>query len=613
MTFAVQDRFLIKQYRDSIEEYLSENSNGSSVQKGNAFTEWILLNLFQLREDEVYEATVIAGKEDNGIDAVFEVNGELCILQTKYNTAHSIDSIHRFVQDCMRLVKHPPNTTREEVLASCVKIRDAFDRNEKINCFYLTNSEIIEWESAQFKAAQAVERKEHPNLSFEILGIYESVERIEINKGLLPSDFRNKNFKMKFQSSLVTEDTFVTNVLLRDLAGFVNKGGNLLFHSNIRNYLRDTAINKGIKSTIENDIQNFWYYNNGITIVCDEWFEQNGDIIMKAPQIVNGCQSARTVGALFKTKQKVELDRQKEGSVLIKIIKTKKSKNDLEKKEFRDNITRFTNSQNAVKGLDFYALDRFQNDLKARFEKIHYYYEIQRGSFVTEEKKKQKSFVGIKEYNYLIEHIRSSKKYVLPAKEVIQSFTAGIKLMPNVAYGRANELTPLGNKWDEIMNDETKELDFEHFLFPYLIWMHSKHSLNYKQGSEGFRKNSSHLFVATYYLLVINIYNKTIDGKIEYPTEIDIDCFKALIKNEELNRILLKRTDKILTNYFRDSMIEKAIDDNLRGFIQNKLKNPSDYWAILNNKVNDMVADIKYDEKEEYLKIQNILLASKVF
>jgi hypothetical protein len=87
----------------------------------------------------------------------------------------------------------------------------------------------------------------------------------------------------------------------------------------------------------------------------------------------------------------------------------------LEKKEFRDSITRFTNSQNAVKGLDFYALDRSQNDLKTRFEKIHYYYEIQRGSFVTEEKKKQKSFVGIKEYNYLIEHIRSSKKYVLPA------------------------------------------------------------------------------------------------------------------------------------------------------------------------------------------------------
>jgi hypothetical protein len=97
--------------------------------------------------------------------------------------------------------------------------------------------------------------------------------------------------------------------------------------------------------------------------------------------------------------------------------------------------------------------------------------------------------------------------------------------MPNVAYGRANELTPLGNKWDEIMNDETKELDFEHFLFPYLIWMHAKHFLNYKQGSEGFRKNSSHLFVATYYLLVINIYNKTIEGKIEHPTQIDDRLF----------------------------------------------------------------------------------------
>ncbi len=43
------------------------------------------------------------------------------------------------------------------------------------------------------------------------------------------------------------------------------------------------------------------------------------------------------------------------------------------------------------------------------------------------------------------------------------------------------------------------------------------------------------------------------------------------LKNGEL--IHISTIEKGL-NYFRDSMIEKAIDDNLRGFIQNK------WWQI---------------------------------
>ena len=71
-----------------------------------------------------------------------------------------------------------------------------------------------------------------------------------------------------------------------------------------------------------------------------------------------------------------------EGHLLIKVIRTRKSINDSDKKELRDNITRYTNSQNAVKGLDFYALDEFQQQLKKRFKEYGYFYEIRRGSFI---------------------------------------------------------------------------------------------------------------------------------------------------------------------------------------------------------------------------------------
>ena len=50
---------------------------------------------------------------------------------------------------------------------------------------------------------------------------------------------------------------------------FKDKGVRL-FARNIRGYLGNTEINRVMKNTIEKESEYFWYYNNGITIVCDE-------------------------------------------------------------------------------------------------------------------------------------------------------------------------------------------------------------------------------------------------------------------------------------------------------------------------------------------------------
>jgi hypothetical protein len=43
----------------------------------------------------------------------------------------------------------------------------------------------------------------------------------------------------------------------------------------------------------------------------------------------------------------------------------------------------------------------------------------------------------------------------------LRVFTAAIKQLPNIAYGRANELTPLGREWEKIINEDTKKLTLE--------------------------------------------------------------------------------------------------------------------------------------------------------
>lgn len=606
------DRVLAKQVEDSITEYLAENGYNDSVGKGKGFCEWVLFNIFELTEDEVTEAIEISGRFDNGIDAVFEYNGELHILQSKYLSSHNIDSVHRFLADCTRICKEEPITNRDSVKELCFKVRKAYEDNETIKCYYVTNAEMGIWEIDTLKTAKKGIGEEFSNLYSYQYDFYDIVEAIELKKGLLPKEFRNKKIPLRIEESFETFETTVAKVRTSDFAHFVNEGGNLLYHSNIRNYLKSTKINKGIKDTLKDEPEYFWFYNNGVTVVCDKFETNMGKLSLTAPQIVNGCQTAKTIGDFYKHKTRNELPSvESEGHLLIKVIKTPKKGDESEKKGLRDNITRFTNSQNAVRGLDFYALDEFQHDLKNRFEKLGYYYEIQRGSFISLNTVKQSSYKGNTDYKYLLDGIKSKKKFVLPAKEVIQSFTSMIKLMPNIAYGRANELTPGGNKWDEIMNDKTRGLPMEHFLFPYLALRYAKEELGYKSGAKDFKVNSAFLFIATYSLLLTNLVNEFLETKYETIDEVNVEIFKTIFMNEELNKQLFINTHGILKLFFQDSIVEEAKRENLKGFVQNKMKKGTKFWSILERRIELEVNDLEIENKNLFLELKDIITSFK--
>lgn len=608
------ENYLIRQISDDIDEYLIENKVSNSVEKGTRFLEWVLSNVFQLREDEVEPALAIGGKHDNGIDAVFEANNELYIIQGKYGQSQNVDSIHRFINDCIRLLENSPDTNREAVIDATFKIREAFKNNTPIHCCYVTNTQLIDWEKGQVKTA--LDGKNISNTNFHIYDIESIVERIQLNRGDLPKEFKTKRFKIRHTTACKHSsnkgETYIAVVSLKAFADFIaqDKGSDLIFYSNIRNYLNSTNINSGIRKTIETDPKSFWYYNNGITVVCDELVDNNQELVVTAPQIVNGCQTAKSIFATYKkVAHQTPEDILNDGHILIRFIKIKRSLSDVDKKQFRDDVTRYTNSQNAVKGLDFYSLDQFQRDLKEQFEKNnYYYYEIQRGAYAAEKNRrtKKQQFIGNSNYEYLLRDFNSAKKYVLPAKEVIQSFTAGIKLMPNIAYGRANELTPTGKRWEDIMNEDTKEYKVEAFLFPYLVWLYAKHTLKFtRSDGESYKKNSAFLFVATYFLLINKLITKTTKQTKEFINHQDIDKLKILFTNEELNIFLLHTANDALKAFFRDSQIYDAVGDNMRGFIQNQMSNGSRYWNILERFIEFEIND-KVLPKDYWKDIQEI-------
>lgn len=150
-----------------------------------------------------------------------------------------------------------------------------------------------------------------------------------------------------------------------------------LFNENIRGFLGDSLVNDDVKTTIADCPENFYYYNNGITILCDTFtkkplMQQNaGTFDIRNLKIVNGAQTVGSIGKMFK----VNPDAIEKIWVTVKVISLENCPSD-----FGENVTRKTNTQNKIEKRDFVSLDSLQDKLKTELALLGVNYHIKRSS-----------------------------------------------------------------------------------------------------------------------------------------------------------------------------------------------------------------------------------------
>lgn len=137
---------------------------------------------------------------------------------------------------------------------------------------------------------------------------------------------------------------------------------NQLYAENIRLYLGDRGnVNKDIIATITSS-ESLWfpYMNNGISIICDSLSIGNVNekkkvqsFTLENMQIINGCQ---TVNALYSAKYGENTqDNFRPANVMVRIYEINPTQAD-----FKMNIIKATNNQNAVKSYSLMANDPIQ-------------------------------------------------------------------------------------------------------------------------------------------------------------------------------------------------------------------------------------------------------------
>jgi len=143
------------------------------------------------------------------------------------------------------------------------------------------------------------------------------------------------------------------------LAKLVDDHGKTLFERNIRHYLGAVGVNTAIEKTVRTRPADFFYLNNGITVVAEAVVPAAGTaqqctFALRRFSIVNGAQTA---GAVATAMLAGEIS--PEAKLLITVIEIGDAADDIGLR-----ITRARNHQNVVRGVDFAALDPKQERLR---------------------------------------------------------------------------------------------------------------------------------------------------------------------------------------------------------------------------------------------------------
>lgn len=157
-------------------------------------------------------------------------------------------------------------------------------------------------------------------------------------------------------------------VNLKDFYDFISDEEEIregLFEANVRDYAPDATVNQGIEQTLADPGgDDFWWLNNGITILATDAYYASGNLQVTDPLIVNGLQTSHVVFRHFKRGAELNDIR----SMMVKVIVNSNEATS-------DKIIRATNSQTKISSIFLHATEQVHRDIELHLKAAGYFYD----------------------------------------------------------------------------------------------------------------------------------------------------------------------------------------------------------------------------------------------
>lgn len=404
------------------------------------------------------------GTGDGGIDFIYTDDEVMYLIQGKTSedlTIEDISNVFYKMKNTVENFESGEYSQYSKKLKSVYKnVYDSLDDNKNIELVLFTNTKLNE------EVLKKINKlREKPEFSsFEII-IHDKgdIERKEIlaysDRDLVEEDAvqiflnkENKNDKLSYG-----ENGIIVNVKATSIKSLYEKHSDSgLFSYNLREHVSQKNVDEGIEFTIKNDKDNFWFYNNGITIGCEDFIESGNKIKLYNFSIINGAQTTTKIG-----KSKL-IDGKHDFPLVCKIVKS--DLNNKKSREFIGKISEASNSQKPIKFRDLKSNDIQQKELEAKAGSNKYplAIEIKRGVKAKNYNKVREKWQRVSN-EYVGQLIlscvfqkpgiaRNSKNTIFSSKKMYQQV-----FVRKHDFDTLYDLVRLGNIYDEYLNRVVKE------------------------------------------------------------------------------------------------------------------------------------------------------------
>ena len=543
--------------------------NPTTVQLGHRFADKIVSQWLDV-DDESLDVTYCDGSGDGGIDiAILERAGPIHVdeepegdtwylVQSKYGSAFTgagtlltegqklIDTLDGKRSNLSSLVVG--------MLEKLTNFRASATEHDQIRLVYATVDPLSSQQQQTLAHVRAMGRDKLGPLfdvsAISVRTIYDAqAEETEL------AARRHRTFELNGHLTQAGNDLLVGSVSLIDLYAFLKayraRVGTLdqLYEKNVRRFLGGRVkVNKGMQTTLREAPEKFGLFNNGITMTVSDFnIAGSGTYSLIEPYVVNGCQTTRSIWEVLSNKldaggsgKDPKLDawraRAEKGCVVAKIAKVGS-----EGEALLQDITRYTNSQNAVRERDFVAINQgFKTWHRELADQYNLYLEIQRGGWDSQRAIQKQKPAG----QQFSRHAS--------ALDLTKVYGAGWLAEPGLAFGKNPPFLPNGSVFSRMIAERPGERTFgARDLYAAFLLYDSGKRMDFGRGGGTARRQTKFL----YYFVFVNLLRDALQ-KEQRPSGLQetTDAVIGLLdQKNDAGKLLEEMAAALIDNYLTES------------------------------------------------------------
>lgn len=511
----------------------------------------------------------VDGKNDGGIDFVYPFEDTLYLIQGKSSPNLKLEDIKNVFNKIDETVLNFENKKYDkyskELKSAYLNAFDAIGDEKNIELVLFTkthlndqtrkdiseielncNASIQVYDDDDYKNREAVLYQDSDLISYDSLELYINPDK--------------KNYMLQYG-----EDGIIVNIKATSLKKLFDKYRDKgLFSYNLREHIIQKSVDEGIDNTIKNEREKFWYYNNGITIGCNDFKKDGNRIKLYGFSIINGAQ---TTTRISKSKY---LNDGSDFALVCKIVRAHKSfKNDV---EFISKISEASNSQKPIKPRDLKSNTNEQRRLQVDAAKNIYplSIEIKRGVKPKNYKKVEKwqrvtnEYIGQLIYACVFQKpgpARNNKVTIFSSNKVYRQL-----FMRKHDFDTLYDLVRIANAYDEFVSDfvsKTDNLDLiaiakngKFTVLAVLIYLYKKETgiLSDYTSDEVHKDNLKGLLITSYpkddldknlhslFTFIIRQLKRTYETN---QAKLQLTSYSNFFKSEQVYNVILQGFDEI--------------------------------------------------------------------